>query len=82
MAAIRVKAAKPDDKDTVIFNAEGAGLVGDFPTQGVVRSDGKVVTLEGRHKDVKQALRDGVIVEVGKSSHEAPKPATDAKPIK
>lgn len=69
MAAIRVKAAKEGD-GSVIFQAEGAGLVGDFPTQGVVKSDGKVVTLEGRHKDVKQALRDGLIVEVkgGKKS--------------
>jgi hypothetical protein len=70
MAAIRVKAAKPDGTDQIIFNAEGAGLVGDFPTQGVVKSDGKVVTLEGKHKDVKQALRDGLLVEV-KGGHKA-----------
>lgn len=70
MAAIRVKAAKPDDKDTVVFQAEGAGLVGDFPTEGVVRSDGKVVILDGRHQAVKQALRDGLIVEV-RGGHKA-----------
>jgi hypothetical protein len=82
MAAIRVKAAKVDDKDTVVFQAEGAGLVGDFPTQGVVKSDGKVVTLDSRHVAVKEALRSGVLVQVGKSSHEAAQPATDAKPVK
>jgi hypothetical protein len=64
MAAIKVKAAKPDDKDTVVFQAEGAGLVGDFPTQGVVRSDGKTVILNSKHQAVKAALRDGLIVEV------------------
>lgn len=63
MAAIRVKAAKEGD-GSIIFDADGAGLQGDFPTQGVVRSDGKVVTLEGRHVAVKQALKDGVLVEV------------------
>jgi len=64
MAAIRVKAAKPDGSDTIIFDADGAGLINDSPTQGVVRSDGKTVTLEGRHVAVKAALREGVIVEV------------------
>jgi hypothetical protein len=64
MAAIKVKAAKVDTSDTVVFQAEGAGLVGDFPTQGVVKSDGKVVTLDGRHVAVKEALRSGVLVEV------------------
>lgn len=63
MAAIRVKAAKEGD-GSVILSVEGGGLVGDVPTQGIVRSDGKVVTLEGRHMAVKQALRDGLIVEV------------------
>ena len=64
MAAIKVRAAKPDDKDTIIFNAEGAGLVGDMPTQGVVKSDGKPVIVESRHSAVKAALKDGLIVEV------------------
>ncbi len=64
MAAIRVKAAKVDDLATIVFEADQAGLVGDFPTQGLVRSDGKIVVLEGRHMAVKQALKDGVIVEV------------------
>lgn len=64
MAAIKVKASKPDGTDQIIFSAEGAGLAGDLPTQGIVKSDGKVVVLEGRHMAVKQALRDGLIVEV------------------
>lgn len=64
MAAIRVKAAKEGD-GSIIFDAEGAGLMpGDIPTQGIVRSDGKVVVLEGRHMAVKAALRDGLLVEV------------------
>ena len=64
MAAIRVKAAKEGD-GSIIFDADRAGLTPDgTPTQGVVRSDGKVVVLEGRHMAVKQALRDGLLVEV------------------
>jgi hypothetical protein len=63
MAAIRVKAAKEGD-GSVIFNAEGAGLQNDLPTEGIVRSDGKVVTLNGKHQAVKEALRAGLLVEV------------------
>jgi hypothetical protein len=69
MAALRVKAAHAGD-GSIIFDADGAGLAGDFPTQGIVRSDGKVVTLEGRHVAVKAALRDGLLVEV-KGGHKA-----------
>ena len=75
MAAIRVKAAKEGD-GSIIFDADGAGLFNGFPTQGVVRSDGKVVTLEGRHAAVKAALADGLLIEVkGGQKAEAPKPS-------
>jgi hypothetical protein len=74
MAAIHVKAAKTDGSDTIVFDADKAGLNKDgTPTQGTVRADGKAVTLEGRHMAVKQALREKVLVEV----RSAPKAAKE-----
>ncbi len=77
MAAIKVKAAKIDDVPTIIFDADKAGIDGEMATQGVVRSDGKPVILEGRHVAVKEALRNGVLVEVkGKLPDHEPKAAS------
>lgn len=67
MSAIRVKAAKEEPDAPIIFDVDAAGLDGDRPTQGIVRADGKPVTLNGRHMAVKEALRTGLLVEVKKA---------------
>lgn len=64
MATIHVKAAKVTTAEETVFDAEGAGVRDGQPTRAVVLGDGKSVAVDGRHKDVKAALKDGRIVEV------------------
>lgn len=61
---IHVKAAKVTSAEDVVFTAEGAGLRDGQPTQAVVLGDGRSVAVDGRHIEVKKALKDGVLVEV------------------
>ena len=63
MAIIKVKAgpkAKADSDGAVLWVERGG------PNNGLalVMGDGKSVEVEARHRDVKAALRDGIIVEV------------------
>lgn len=64
MAAIHVRAAKITTVEETVFDGEGAGLIHGTPTRALVFGDGKAVIVEGKHKAVKAAIRDGLLIEV------------------
>lgn len=65
---IKVRAAKltAEGADVVnVFTQDGAGVRPNGTLgAGIVRSDGKVVTLNGRHQAVKDALEAGLIIDI------------------
>ncbi len=65
---IKVRAAKLTAEGAEVLNVftqDGAGVRPNGTLgAGIVRSDGKVATLNGRHAAVKQALDAGLIVDI------------------
>lgn len=81
---VRVRAAKPTAEGAEpveVFNVAGAGVRPDGTAGlGVVLSDGKPVTLIARHKDVKAAIADGILIDVAeerKAERAKAKPESD-----
>lgn len=65
MATIHVKAAKTTtDPEEVVFDSEYAGIWKGQPNRVQVLGDGKAVAVNGKHIQVKQALKAGILVEV------------------
>lgn len=63
MAIMKVKAgpkAAPDSDGAVLWVEKGAADGG----LALITNDGKPVEVDGRHKDIKAALREGILVEV------------------
>lgn len=78
MRTIHVKAAKTTtDPEEVVFDSEYAGIWKGQPNRVQILGDGKAQAVNGRHIQVKQALKDGVLVEVKHSAPKADEPKAE-----